>query len=128
VAKVVQECAVRDWVSRRSPGLQLLCLAAAGCATSPPARPTSIASGAVGGVYQPIAEAIARVARETPGLDLALTVEATGASVANLQLLSEGKVQLALGQNDIAYHAAQGTTLQAFRGRARSDLHAILSI
>ena len=107
-------------------GVMLWCLAATGCAGS--VRPTSIASGAVGGAYQPIAEAIARTARETPGLDLPLTVEATGASVANVQLLSDGKVQLALAQNDIAYYAFEGTGLQAFRGRARSDLRAILSI
>jgi hypothetical protein len=91
-------------------------------------RPASIASGAVGGVYQPIAQAIAKIARETSGLDLPLTVESTGASVANVQLLSEGKVQLALVQNDIAFYAAQGTVLPAFRGQARKDLRSIVSI
>jgi TRAP transporter TAXI family solute receptor len=91
-------------------------------------RPTSIASGAVGGIYQPIAEAIARIARETSGLNLPLTVESTGASVANVQLLSEGKVQLALVQNDIAFYASRGTMLPAFRGGARTNLRAILSI
>jgi hypothetical protein len=106
----------------------LLLLAAAGCATGPPVRPTSIASGAVGGIYQPIAEAIARIARETPGLNLPLSVESTGASVANVQLLSEGKVQLALVQNDIAFYAYEGRILPAFRGQARSNLRAILSI
>ena len=105
-----------------------LLLLAAGCAMAPPVKPTSIASGAVGGIYQPIAEAIARIARETPGLDLPLTVESTGASVANVQLLGEGKVQLALVQNDIAFYAYEGTTLPAFRGRARSNLRAIVSI
>ncbi|HEY7141011.1 MAG TPA: TAXI family TRAP transporter solute-binding subunit [Methylomirabilota bacterium] len=102
----------------------LLLVAAAGCA--PAVRPTSLASGAVGGIYQPIAETIAKIARETPGLPL--TVEATGASVANVQLLSDGKVQLALVQNDIAYYAAQGTTLPVFRGKKRSNLRAIVSI
>ena len=108
--------------------LALLLLAVAGCALAPPVRPTSIASGAVGGIYQPIAEAIARIARETSGLDLPLTVESTGASVANVQLLSDGKVQLALVQNDIAFYASEGTTLPAFRGSARKNLRAILSI
>ena len=106
----------------------LLSLAAVGCATESAVRPTSLASGATGGVYQPIADAIARVAKETPGLDLPLTVEATGASVANIQLLSEGKVQLALAQNDIVYYAAEGTALPAFRGKARDNLRAIMSL
>ena len=108
--------------------LVLLLLGVAGCAMAPPVRPTSIASGAVGGIYQPIAEVIARIARETSGLDLPLTVESTGASVANVQLLSEGKVQLALVQNDIAFYAHQGTTLPAFRGKASENLRSILSI
>ena len=106
----------------------LLALAAAGCATAPRVKPNSIASGAVGGIYQPIAEAIAKIARETPGLDLPLTVEATGASVSNVQLLGDGKVQLALVQNDIAFYAHEGTTLPAFRAKARSNLRSIASI
>ena len=114
--------------SSRGVGLALLGLLAAGCASAPPVRPTSIASGAAGGVYQPVAEAIARIARESPGLNLPLTVESTGASVANLQLLGAGKVQLALAQNDIAYYAEQGSTLPAFRGKALSNLRAIMSI
>lgn len=109
-------------------GLTLLGLGAAGCASAPPVRPTSIAAGAAGGIYQPLAETIARIARESAGLNLPLTVESTGASVANLQLLSEGKVQLALAQNDIAYYASEGTTLPAFRGKAASNLRAIMSI
>ena len=109
-------------------GVTVLGLVVAGCTSGPPVRPSSIASGAAGGVYQPIAETIARVAKESPGLNLPLSVESTGASVANLQLLSEGKVQLALAQNDIAYYAEQGSTLPAFRGKAASNLRAIMSI
>jgi TRAP transporter TAXI family solute receptor len=109
-------------------GLALLGLAASGCASASSVRPTSIASGAVGGVYQPLAETIARIAKESPGLNLPLTVESTGASVANLQLLSEGRVHLALAQNDMAYYAAEGSTLPAFRGRAATNLRAIMSI
>jgi TRAP transporter TAXI family solute receptor len=75
-----------------------------------------------------VAETIARIARESPGLNLPLAVESTGASVANLQLLGTGKVQLALAQNDIAYYAEQGTTLPAFRGKELSNLRAIMSI
>jgi TRAP transporter TAXI family solute receptor len=106
----------------------LVALASAGCATTPPVKPTSIASGAVGGVYQPVAEVIARIARDTPGLNLPLTVEATGASVANAQLLGDRKVQLGLVQNDIAFYAYEGTTLPPLRDRSRSNLRAIASI
>jgi TRAP transporter TAXI family solute receptor len=106
----------------------LLALAAAGCATEPLVRPTSLASGAAGGGYQPVADIIARIAKDTPGLDLPLTVEATGASIANIQLLSEGKVQLALAQNDIVFYATEGTTLPAFRGQARKNIRAIMSL
>jgi TRAP transporter TAXI family solute receptor len=118
---------------RRRPGtpavlVPTILLLAAGCATTPPVRPTSIASGASGGIYQPIAAAIAKIAGGAPGLNLPLTVETTGASVANVQLLSEGGVQLALVQNDIAYYAFEGTRLPAFRGRARDNLRAIMSI
>src|SRR5262249_32931957 len=106
----------------------LLSLAVAGCQTGPAVKPTSLASGAAGGVYQPIAEAIARIARETPGLDMPLPVAATGGSVAKIQLLSAGRVQLALAQNDIVFYAAEGTTLPAFRGSARKNLRAVCSI
>jgi uncharacterized protein len=106
----------------------LLSVAVAGCVTEPPVKPTSLASGAAGGIYQPIAEAIAKIAKDTPGLDLPLSVESTGASVANIQLLGDGKVQLALAQNDIVFYAAEGTTLPAFRDKTRKDLRAIMSL
>ena len=109
-------------------GLVLSVLVAAGCTSAPPVRPTSIASGAAGGIYQPIAETIAKISRESPGLGLPLTVESTGASVANVQLLAEGRVQLALVQNDIAHYAAEGSTLAVFRGKSRDNLRAIMSI
>ena len=119
---------------RRRPGRSfalltvLLSLAATGCTLEPPVKPTSLASGAAGGVYQPIADAIAKIAKDTPGLDLPLSVEATGASIANIQLLGDGKVQLALAQNDIVFYAAEGTTLPAFRDKARKNLRAIMSL
>ena len=119
---------------RRRPGRPLvlmtglLALALAGCATELPVKPTSLASGAAGGVYQPIAATIAMTAKDTPGLDLPLSVEATGASIANIQLLSDGKVQLALAQNDIVFYATEGTTLPAFRDKARKNLRAIMSL
>ena len=106
-------------------GLVVGGLAASGCTKPPPVRPTSLASGAAGGVYQPIADTIAKIGRDS---GLPLTVESTGASVANAMLLAEGRVQLALVQNDIAHYASEGSTLSAFRGGAHKDLRAIMSI
>ena len=99
---------------------------ASGCASAAAVRPTSIASGAAGGVYQPLAEAIARIAKESP-LNLPLTVESTGASVANLQLLSEGKVA---GTRPERHRLLRGGGQHppAFRGKAASNLRAIMSI
>jgi hypothetical protein len=106
-------------------GLVVGGLVAGGCTKQPPVRPTSLASGAAGGVYQPIAETIAKIGRDG---GVPLTVESTGASVANAMLLADGRVQLALVQNDIAYYASEGSTLSAFRGGSHKDLRAIMSI
>jgi TRAP transporter TAXI family solute receptor len=101
----------------------LASLAAGGCASL---EPKTIASGAAGGVYYPLAGAIARIAEKDAGLKLA--VQATGGSVANAELLRNEQVQLALIQNDIAYYALTGTGLKGFDGNAVPDLRAITSI
>ena len=71
------------------------------------------------GVYQALAEAIARIAKESLLNPPRSPSSRPVASVANLQLLSEGKVQLALAQNDIAYYAAEGSTLRRSAERRR---------
>src|SRR4030066_2345604 len=67
----------------------------------------SIASGWVVGVYFPLAGAISRIAHEKLP-DIKITVESSGASVANVKLIASGDADLAILQNDIAFYAYQG--------------------
>lgn len=68
----------------------------------------SIASGWVVGVYFPLAGAISRIAHEKLP-DIKITVESSGASVANAKLIATGDADMAILQNDIAYYALHGT-------------------
>lgn len=80
-------------------------------ATTPAATKfINIATGGTAGTYYPLGGAMAEILNKNiKGINA--TAQATGASVANLNLLKEGKVELALVQNDIAYYAAQGAEM-----------------
>src|SRR3989337_2640973 len=67
----------------------------------------SIASGWVVGVYFPLAGAISRIAHEKLP-DIKITVESSGASVANAKLIASEDADLAILQNDIAFYAYTG--------------------
>lgn len=67
----------------------------------------TIASGWVTGVYYPLAGAISRIAHEKL-TDVKITVESSGASVANAKLIASGDADLAILQNDIAFYALKG--------------------
>jgi len=67
----------------------------------------SIASGWVTGVYFPLAGAISRIIYEKVP-ELKVTVESSGASVANAKLIASGDADLAILQNDIAFYAYKG--------------------
>lgn len=67
----------------------------------------SVATGTTGGVYYPVGGALAEVwNRHVPGVDA--SVEATGASVENLRLITRGESEVALVQGDVAYDAYHG--------------------
>ncbi|MBN1228020.1 MAG: TAXI family TRAP transporter solute-binding subunit [Deltaproteobacteria bacterium] len=70
-------------------------------------RYVSIASGWVVGVYFPLAGAISRIAHQKLP-DIKVTVESSGASVANAKLIASGDADFAIVQNDIAYYAYHG--------------------
>ena len=67
----------------------------------------TIATGSKSGVYFPVGETLAKILKNTYP-DVEIKVIETGGSVQNLQMLNEGKVDMALVQNDIAFYAAQG--------------------
>lgn len=66
-----------------------------------------LASGGTGGTYYPLGGGIAKLWKDSiPGLNV--TVQATGASVANIRLLGKREADLALVQNDIAEYGRSG--------------------
>ena len=72
----------------------------------------NIATGSKSGVYYPIGETLATILNEKhPGVKL--NIIETAGSVENLQMVNDGKVDLALVQNDIAYYASQGEAMFA---------------
>ena len=74
----------------------------------------TIATGTTGGVYYPLGGGMANIlSRTVPGMSA--TVEVTGGSVGNLQLLGSGRVGLAFSQVDAAVNAYEGD--DRFRGK-----------
>jgi len=103
-------------------GLALLAIALIGAVVScgaPKQTFVSIASGGTGGTYYPLAGAMAAVWNEgVKGMNA--SVQSTGASVANVNLLREGKADVIFVQNDIAYYAVNG--LEIFKDKAFPDM------
>jgi hypothetical protein len=91
-------------------------------------RLVTIASGWVVGVYYPLAGAMSRIVYKVKDLNIRATVESSGASVANAQLIGTGDADFALLQNDIAYYAFNGTTLTAFTGKPVKNMGGIFTI
>ncbi len=138
-------------VTRRAPRglrihllLPLLMLAVAGCAsqsTKPPAdagvqaaasqkAPGTIYIGTAGvtGVYYPAGGAICRMANrigKKKGINCSM--ESTEGSIANIEALRAGELDMALVQSDWQYHAYQGTGPFAAAGPFR-ELRAVFSL
>ncbi len=85
----------------------------------------TIAAGGTAGVYYPLGGALAEIFNQhVPGVNA--SVQATGASVANVNLLVQRQAELALIQNDIAFYAANGTEM--FQGRKVDGLRGIATL
>ncbi|MDR2175893.1 MAG: TAXI family TRAP transporter solute-binding subunit [Synergistaceae bacterium] len=67
----------------------------------------SIATGGVAGVYYPLGGGLAQVLNNHVA-DVEVTAESSNASIANINLISEGEVTMALVQNDVAFRAVRG--------------------
>ena len=65
----------------------------------------NIATGGTAGTYYPIGVAIAEVLNKN-GMNA--SAQSTGASVANINMLKDKQVELAIVQNDITYYAVNG--------------------
>ena len=67
----------------------------------------SLATGGTAGSYYPIGSGIASIVmKNVPGIEI--TAESTGASVANLKMLREKKVELILGASNTSWGAYKG--------------------
>ena len=67
----------------------------------------NIATGGTAGTYYPIGGAIAEVLnKDAQGVNA--SAQSTGASVANINMLKDGQVDMAIVQNDITYYAVNG--------------------
>jgi uncharacterized protein len=91
-------------------------------------RPVIVASGSVDGAYYPIAGAISRITSDSRDLNFLIAVESSAGSIANVQLLRSGEADLALLQNDVAYYAFNGITLDAFAGKPVKNLAGVFSV
>ena len=84
----------------------------------------NIATGGTAGTYYPIGGAIAEVLNKN-GMNA--SAQSTGASVANINMLKDKQVELAIVQNDITYYAVNG--LEMFKeGGKVENLFAIASL
>ncbi|HMH51910.1 MAG TPA: TAXI family TRAP transporter solute-binding subunit [Candidatus Acidoferrum sp.] len=106
----------------------LLAAVVAPLVNAQPRRVVTIASGWVVGVYYPLAGAMSRIAYNAKDLKIRATVEATGASVANAQLIGTGEADFALLQNDIAFYAYNGIALDVFKGKPVKNMVGIFTI
>ncbi|MBR2178902.1 MAG: TAXI family TRAP transporter solute-binding subunit [Selenomonadaceae bacterium] len=85
----------------------------------------NIATGGTAGTYYPIGGAMAEILNNSiEGMNA--SAQSTGASVANINMLQEMSVDLAIVQNDIAYYATQGTEM--FRSKKIDNLRAIAAL
>jgi hypothetical protein len=91
-------------------------------------RHVIIASGWVVGVYYPLAGAMSRIAYSAADLSIRATVEVSGASVANAQMVGAGDADFAFVQNDIAYYAQTGTALAPFAGKPVKGMGGVFTI
>ncbi|MBP3722532.1 MAG: TAXI family TRAP transporter solute-binding subunit [Selenomonadaceae bacterium] len=96
-----------------------------GCGGGDKKQFLNIATGGTAGTYYPIGGAIAEILnKDIPSVNA--SAESTGATVANINMLKEGSVDLAIVQNDIVFYAVNGTEM--FEGKKVDNLRGMLSL
>ncbi len=84
-----------------------LCIAGAALIAGGGKQFLNIATGGTAGTYYPLGGALAELLNQNiKGMNA--SAQSTGASVANVNMLKDGSVDIAFIQNDIAYYAANG--------------------
>ena len=85
----------------------------------------NIATGGTAGTYYPIGGAMAEILNKSiPGMNA--SAQSTGASVANINMLKDGSVDLAIVQNDLTYYASNGTEM--FKDKKMDNLRGIATL
>ena len=88
-------------------------------------RRLNMGGGWVTGVYYPLAGAMSRIVHlHMEGVSL--TVESSGASVVNSNLVASGDLDMAIVQNDVASHAYNGRG--PFQGKAVGNMRGLFSL
>lgn len=90
----------------------LAAVAFAGCGGSQSSEKQflNIGTGGTAGTYYPLGGAMAEILNKAiPGMNA--SAQSTGASVANINMLKAGDVDMAIVQNDITYYAVNGTEM-----------------
>ena len=102
-------------------------VALAGCGGSGGAKQQylNIGTGGTAGTYYPLGGAMAELFNKNIA-NVNASAQSTGASVANVNMLKDGSLDLALIQNDIAYYAANG--LEMFEGKKVDNLRGIATL
>jgi TRAP transporter TAXI family solute receptor len=88
----------------------------------------TIGTGGVTGVYYPAGGAICRlVNRDRAKHGLRCSVESTGGSVANVNLLKSGEIEFGVAQSDVQYNSSKGMG-QFQKEGAYADLRAVFAL
>ena len=85
----------------------------------------TMATGGTSGTYYGFATAVAQVIHSRLGNIMEITVESTGASGANIQMLDSGAAQLAIVQNDVMSYAYEAKDM--FNGDAPVTSFAVVA-
>ncbi|MCR5176423.1 MAG: TAXI family TRAP transporter solute-binding subunit [Anaerovibrio sp.] len=97
----------------------------AGCGGDSGKKFLNIATGGTAGTYYPIGGAMSEILNnEIKGMNA--SAQSTGATVANINMLKEGQVDLAIVQNDITYYAANG--VEMFEGKKVDNIRGIATL
>ncbi|KUH31677.1 C4-dicarboxylate ABC transporter substrate-binding protein [Thermococcus celericrescens] len=133
---------MRKFVSIGLVAVLLFAVVMAGCIssggeTSSATGPTEsysveIYTGGTSGVYYPLGSAYANIlnqySKDETGIKIEARAVTSGASVSNAQAIGEGRAQAAIMQNDVAYYAFHGTTLEAFQGKAVTKIRGVAAL